>query len=92
MAQLVVPDERVSSKHVQVRFDASIHGYRVKDLNSTNGSYLNDAKLSGELPLPDQSLISVGNSRLFFDLRDFPDPQTALASCRDATVKPADVH
>lgn len=92
MAQLVIPDERISSKHLQVRFDASIQGYRIKDLNSTNGSYLNDAKLTAELPVPDHALLSIGNSRLWFTLRDFADPQTALEASREATSKPTAVQ
>ena len=64
----------------------------LEDLNSTNGSYLNDAKLTAELPVPDHALLSIGNSRLWFTLRDFADPQAALEASREATSKPAAVQ
>ena len=94
LAQCVIADERISGKHVQIRFDAAANFYRIKDLNSTNGSYLNDAKLVGELPIPDNALVSIGNSRLLFTLAEFPDPQSAIAHARatQALTKPTAVQ
>jgi len=71
-------DERVSGKHLQVRYDESASSYRVLDMKSTNGTYLQNRKLQGEHRLLDNDEINIGNSRLLFTNQDFPDQASAM--------------
>jgi hypothetical protein len=59
------------------RFASSIHArlysrgatYYVEDLNSTNGTYLNGARLHGEAELSDLDEIKIGDTELRFELQ-----------------------
>lgn len=58
------------------RFASGIHcrvhnrgnAYFVEDLNSTNGTYLNDRDLHGEAPLSDLDEIRIGDTEIRFEL------------------------
>ena len=59
------------------RFASSVHAriysrgaqYYVEDLNSTNGTYLNDAQLHGEAELSDLDQIKIGDTEFRFELQ-----------------------
>ena len=61
---------------IEDRFASGIHcrvhsrgnAYFVEDMNSTNGTYLNDEDLHGELPLSDFDEIRIGDTVLRFEL------------------------
>jgi GGDEF domain-containing protein len=59
---LSVNDTNISRKHVEVikRGDAVV----VKDLGSTNGTFINDKKIEGEYTLQKEDMIKVGNTIL----------------------------
>lgn len=82
---LRLADDRVSGKHLEVRYNEREQCYRVRDLNSTNGSYLQNARLEGEQRLNDNDEVSVGNSRLLFTLENFSEPALALAYAQQRT-------
>jgi hypothetical protein len=69
---VVMADERVSNKHLQIWFDEPLSAFRVKDLRSTNGTLLNDQKLTLDSLLRDGDELSIGNSRLRFTVHDEP--------------------
>lgn len=55
--ELPVEDPKASRRHARLEFDG--HGYRVTDLNSTNGTYLGNVRLTAGIPQawsPDQTL------------------------------------
>ena len=62
---------------IEDRFASSIHArlysrgasYYVEDMGSTNGTYLNDARLSGEAELSDLDEIKIGDTELRFELQ-----------------------
>jgi FHA domain len=64
---------------IEDRFASSIHArvysrgasYFVEDLSSTNGTYLNGGRLSGEAELSDLDQIKIGDTELRFEL-DLP--------------------
>lgn len=69
--QIVITSKRVSREHVRLRRD----GWRtiLEDLGSTNGSYLNDARVESPTPLRDGDHIKVGD--VVFTFHD-PDVTT----------------
>jgi pSer/pThr/pTyr-binding forkhead associated (FHA) protein len=69
---VVVADERVSNKHLQIWFDEPFNAFRVKDLRSTNGTLLNDQKLTLDSLLREGDELAIGNSRLRFTVHDEP--------------------
>lgn len=76
---LQILDERVSRRHLQVRFDEKTGGYIAIDLNSANGTFINGKRLTGETPLTDGDELLVGNTKLLFSDSDFQDRDSALA-------------
>jgi hypothetical protein len=63
-SDIVVTSKRVSREHAQVRRD----GWRIvlEDLDSTNGTYLNDERVLGPVELRDQDRVAIGDVVLIF--------------------------
>jgi len=61
---LVLNDPEVSGQHAQIRRDAS--GFLLEDLQSSNGTFLNGARLSTPARLASGALIKVGKTQLEF--------------------------
>ena len=65
---------------IEDRFASGVHAriysreasYYVEDMNSTNGTFLNGAQLSGEAPLSDLDEIRIGDTEFRFEY-DIPD-------------------
>jgi pSer/pThr/pTyr-binding forkhead associated (FHA) protein len=58
--EIVLNDSSVSRRHAEVRTTA--HGWRLRDLKSTNGTFLNGNRLgTGEWPLRAHDVIRFGN-------------------------------
>lgn len=61
---------------IEDRFASGIHariysrsgGYYAEDMNSTNGTYLNDAEMRGESRLNDLDVIRIGDTEFRFEL------------------------
>jgi FHA domain len=66
---------------IEDRFSSTIHcrvhsrgnTYLLEDMNSTNGTFLNGARLSGEAKLQDLDELSIGDTTFRFEL-SVPDP------------------
>jgi sigma-54 interacting transcriptional regulator/FHA domain-containing protein len=68
---VVIPDRFISSRHLQVtRTEA---GFHVRDLNSTNGTYLDGVRVF-EVELPLNGVLRVGQTKLVFE-RAAPNSQ-----------------
>jgi hypothetical protein len=78
----VLPDERVSRIHAMVLFKDG--QYLLKDLNSSNGTYLNGQKISGTPPLHAGDLIEIRPFTLEFVK---PDYAQDLDSSTDQTIR-----
>ncbi|MEQ9453550.1 MAG: FHA domain-containing protein [Phycisphaeraceae bacterium] len=81
---LQVLDQRVSRKHLRVRYDAASDAWLAQDLGSRHGTTVADKPLQGdqEHPLADRDRIALGDSTLIFTTRDFPSIESALTAFR----------
>ena len=71
-------DGEVSRKHLKIRYDQDTDTYSVVDLNSRHGVLINGAKIADELELADNTYITIGQTTLFFTLKDFEGRENAL--------------
>ena len=60
---VVIPDSFVGRHHLQLIKDEA-GAYFVRDLNSTNGTFVNGQKIQGEVALDEQDVIRIGNTTL----------------------------
>ena len=72
-------DPHISRKHVQIRFEKEAGEYRVLDMKSRHGVFINAVKLQAEAVLKDNDLLDVGGITLMFTMQDFADRAGALA-------------
>ncbi len=79
-----VVDDHVSTKHLQIRFDASDECYRALDMKSKNGTRVNNRSITGDITLADGDVIRIGDSTITFYDRDFSDRTDAFAHHKQA--------
>jgi hypothetical protein len=65
-ADVRIEDRYASGIHARIYSRGA--GYYVEDMNSTNGTYLNDRPLEGEAQLSDLDAIKIGDTELRFEL------------------------
>jgi len=59
---IVISDSKVSRHHLQIINDDG--GFRIVDFDSTNGTFVNDRKISGETSLFANDVVRIGNTIL----------------------------
>jgi hypothetical protein len=67
-ATIAVLEASVSRVHAELRFDRAAACWRVRDLGSTNGTFVEGRPLDGETELGDHALLGVGNVGFVFVL------------------------
>jgi pSer/pThr/pTyr-binding forkhead associated (FHA) protein len=74
-----VLDDRVSRRHVQIRYDPADASYHVLDMKSSNGVFINGRRIFTDTVLVDGDQIQIGDTKLLFAAADFDDKDIALA-------------
>jgi len=72
-------DDYVSRKHMQIRFDKDKGCYYALDMKSKLGVFINGKKIYDETVLADDDQILIGETKLLFTDKDFPDRESALS-------------
>jgi DNA-binding NtrC family response regulator len=81
-----IGDDLASRQHAEIVYSPELDAYRVRDLGSKNGTFLNGARIDVEHLAP-SSVLRIGDSLFVYaevvlpaELRDFsPPPETSLA-------------
>jgi pSer/pThr/pTyr-binding forkhead associated (FHA) protein len=87
-----VLDDRISRKHMQIRFDADKGQYYALDMNSRHGVFVNDSKITDETLLNDGDYITIGGIGLFFTVKDFDDRESALSHFKKVGERERPTH
>ncbi len=84
---VVVEDDSVSTTHAVLEFDSA--GWRLTDLGSTNGTFVEGVRLAPEVatPLPYGSTVRFGGVRLHFRAVEEADPEAARAEYTPAAPR-----
>jgi pSer/pThr/pTyr-binding forkhead associated (FHA) protein len=76
---LQILDDKVSRKHLRIRFDKGTGKYYAEDMRSKHGVFINSRRISGETVLVDGDQILIGQTTLLFADKDFQDREGALS-------------
>lgn len=71
-----VEDEAASRHHAQISFRDD--QFFVDDLNSSNGTYLNDERVTQQLPIRHGDRLAIGDTIMLFQLELQPEPLAAV--------------
>lgn len=63
---VAVEDAKASREHARIRFADGVPS--ISDLGSSNGTFVNDNRISGQVPLSDGDLIRIGDTVLAFSM------------------------
>ena len=77
-------DEKVSRKHLQIRFDPATKLHYAGDYRSANGVFVNGKQLLTDVALNDGDRIRIGETTLIYFVADFPDKAAAHAAVKKA--------
>ncbi len=77
-----IVDDLVSRRHLEIRRDGSGPAYGAIDQESSNGTYLNDRRITGWTSLRDGDVIRIGRTELLYSAVDFADRETAFQHYR----------
>jgi FHA domain-containing protein len=84
---ICLEDDRVSRQHAIVQRTGN-SGWRITDLDSTNGTFVNDQRVRADRPLRDRDRIRVGATELVFSA---PEPDAARRTVFEPMRSPPDV-
>jgi len=78
---IVIDDANVSRNHVQI-VQHDDETYSVVDLNSTNGTFVNGQRITGEVSLQIKDVLQIGNTKLpwqgYFEPQKPPKPKPKI--------------
>ncbi len=77
-----IVDDAVSRRHLQIRHEGPGDRYLAEDLNSANGTRVNDEPVDQPLVLSDGDILHVGATEIMFCSIDFADRETAFQHYR----------
>jgi len=78
---LVISDQQSSSHHAEVKPGYGGDGYQITDLNSTNGTFVNEQRLSPSMPRPLNSgdVIRIGTTNFTYEVVSGYAPTVAVS-------------
>ncbi|HLP84927.1 MAG TPA: FHA domain-containing protein [Phycisphaerales bacterium] len=79
-AAIQITDQRISRKHLQLRFEDAKQQYLALDMKSANGTLINGRAVTTEVALVDGDEISIGSSKIVFSTTEFADRESAFAN------------
>lgn len=82
---LVINDVEVSRRHA--RLIAQVDGYAIEDLGSTNGTFIDDERIKGVVPLQPGASIRLGD-RVSFAFEAVPADEVSTAGMPAQQLKP----
>ena len=77
-----IVDDSVSRQHLLIHPGSPAGAYIVQDLESANGTLVNERPITEETPLADGDVIGIGQTELMFSSVDFADRETAFQHYR----------
>lgn len=77
-----IADDRVSRRHLRIRFDDRDRSYHAVDEKSANGTLHNDRRITADTRLADGDILAIGRTELMFSELDFTDDETAFKHYR----------
>jgi len=77
-----IVDDAVSRRHLEIRHDEPGNRYLAEDLDSANGTRVNDEPVDQPHVLTDGDLLHVGATEIMFCSIDFADRETAFQHYR----------
>jgi diguanylate cyclase (GGDEF)-like protein len=96
---IVIADESASRLHAEIEFLSADGTFIVRDMDSTNGTYVNRERLEGPQPLKPEDQIRIGQHTLTVSRRERTAGQTATARLpgtqpltRDMVLEAVDQH
>ncbi len=76
-----IVDEAVSRRHLRITAGRD-QSYVIEDLDSANGTYVNDRQIGTAQPLQDGDVVRLGSTELMYSAVDFADGETAFQHYR----------
>ncbi len=76
-----IVDEAVSRRHLRITAGGD-ETYVVEDLDSVNGTFVNDTQIRTTHPLEDGDVVRLGSTELMFSAIDYADGETAFQHYR----------
>jgi diguanylate cyclase (GGDEF)-like protein len=96
---IVIADESASRLHAEIEYDTAAGAFTVRDMGSTNGTYLNRERLDSPQALKTEDQIRIGQHTLTVSRRERPDGKTTTARLpgtqpltRDLVLEAVDQH
>ncbi len=82
---IVIQDDLASRRHAEIECDPAAETARVRDLGSTNGTYVNRERVTGDRPLLPGDQIRIGHHQLTLTVRSNDQPELDLPATRPVT-------
>ena len=80
-----IAEPSVSSHHCEILLQGN--DVVVKDLNSTNGTFINGQKIEGEVRVSDGDTLQVGTLALSFSIGPLPNPEVPVQVVTESELK-----
>ena len=77
-----IVDDAVSRRHLRIRLGREDKNYFAQDMQSANGTVVNEHRIAADTPLTDGDIIELGKTQLMFSAVDFADRETAFQHYR----------